>query len=385
METTNLKHEAVIFLDIDGVLTHNSFRGMCQDLNKPFDLVDPSKLWLMSKIQKEYPYVRFVISSSWRIGATKEKIEKVFRDSGFELKLHDRWCTSSFSKATEEMYLKWKNYKDSFLSPEHLSTTGSPKVDFYSEEIQKTLSNRGWEIVDWLTKQPKDTITLYISIDDDADFEPITSYIHVKDGEMLGGFHVKHYQELEYFFLRNEVIMHGDYSVFNGGEYFDKNRYDNLVDYTNKFEKVYQIHNIIPYNQYSQRFKAAIDLYRNILLVIENKELFKYLKIEQYGNEGSRGKKDISECLSETYYIECVFDENQSISQTCKRQYSEFCSRIYNPFSDLFRDNVNYPNISYINTRNRFPIGHFGDVTIITLSFDEIGKSRICTFIFKGL
>lgn len=231
METTNLKHETVIFLDIDGVLSHGSFRGMCHELNKPMDLVDNSILWLFHKIQKEYPHVQYVISSTWRKGRTKEEMEKVFRDSGFELKLHERWCTKNSVNVNEPMFLNWKAYKDSFLVSEYRPTTGFPEDDFYSKETQDTLRNRGWEIVDWLAEQPKDTMTLYISIDDDSDFKPITSYIHVKDGEMLNGFNLKHYQELVYFLERNKVILSGNYSVYNRDEYFDKNRYDNPENY----------------------------------------------------------------------------------------------------------------------------------------------------------
>lgn len=131
---------------------------------------------------------------------------------------------------------------------------------------------------------------------------------------------------------------------------------------------------IVPYNKYSLRFKAAIDIYQNILLTIDKKESFKYVKIEQYSNEGSRSNKDTSECLSETYYVKCLSDS-----------FAEFQIGIYNPFSFLYKDNKNYPNIRCWNSREHFPVGAFDDVVIITLAFDETDKSRICTFIFNGL
>ena len=63
----------------------------------------------------------------------------------------------------------------------------------------------------------------------------------------------------------------------------------------------------------------------------------------------------------------------------------EFCNGIYNPFSFLYKDNKKYPNIGYWDAKKHFPIGGFDDVVIITLTFDEVDKSRICTFIFNGL
>lgn len=225
------KQETVIFLDIDGVLQHDAYRRFClrKDWNYNWRL-DPNCLLLLKEIQEKHPEVKVVISSSWRGNKTKLEFENLFKQSGYEIQMHDRWKTKNYVHPTYQDYYKYMKYLDTFTEPKYRNTDKS----LYLKEFEKMgkeqqLHFRGWEILDWLVNQPDDVDTRFFILDDSDDMLFLTSeLIYVLNGEINGGFTVN-YQEkiLKHLEKDFEKGNHYVYSRF----YFFKDRYNHPEKY----------------------------------------------------------------------------------------------------------------------------------------------------------
>lgn len=225
------KQETVIFLDIDGVLQHDAYRRFClrKDWNYNWRL-DPNCLLLLKEIQEKHPEVKVVISSNWRGNKTKLEFENLFKQSGYEIRMHDRWKTKNYIHPTYQDYYKYMKYLDTFTEPKYRNTDKSLYLkEFEKMEKEQQLHFRGWEILDWLVNQPDDVDTRFFILDDSDDMLFLTSeLIYVLNGEINGGFTVN-YQEkiLKHLEKDFEKGNHYVYSRF----YFFKDRYNHPEKY----------------------------------------------------------------------------------------------------------------------------------------------------------
>ncbi len=225
------KQETVIFLDIDGVLQHDAYRRFClrKDWNYNWRL-DPNCLLLLKEIQEKHPEVKVVISSSWRGNKTKLEFENLFKQSGYEIQLHDRWKTKNYVHPTYQDYYKYMKYLDTFTEPKYRNTDKSLYLkEFEKMEKEQQLHFRGWEILDWLVNQPDDVDTRFFILDDSDDMLFLTSeLIYVLNGEINGGFTVN-YQE--------KILKHLEKDFEKGNQYvysrfyFFKDRYNHPEKY----------------------------------------------------------------------------------------------------------------------------------------------------------
>lgn len=225
------KQETVIFLDIDGVLQHDAYRRFClrKDWNYNWRL-DPNCLLLLKEIQEKHPEVKVVISSNWRGNKTRLEFENLFKQSGYEIQMHDRWKTKNYVHPTYQDYYKYMKYLDTFTEPKYRNTDKSLYLkEFEKMEKEQQLHFRGWEILDWLVNQPDDVDTRFFILDDSDDMLFLTSeLIYVLNGEINGGFTVN-YQEkiLKHLEKDFEKDNHYVYSRF----YFFKDRYNHPEKY----------------------------------------------------------------------------------------------------------------------------------------------------------
>lgn len=225
------KQETVIFLDIDGVLQHDAYRRFClrKDWNYNWRL-DPNCLLLLKEIQEKHPEVKVVISSSWRGNKTKLEFENLFKQSGYEIQLHDRWKTKNYVHPTYQDYYKYMKYLDTFTEPKYRNTDKSLYLkEFEKMEKEQQLHFRGWEILDWLVNQPDDVDTRFFILDDSDDMLFLTSeLIYILNGEINGGFTVN-YQE--------KILKHLEKDFEKGNQYvysrfyFFKDRYNHPEKY----------------------------------------------------------------------------------------------------------------------------------------------------------
>lgn len=225
------KQETVIFLDIDGVLQHDAYRRFClrKDWNYNWRL-DPNCLLLLKEIQEKHPEVKVVISSSWRGNKTKLEFESLFKQSGYEIQMHDRWKTKNYVHPTYQDYYKYMKYLDTFTEPKYRNTDKSLYLkEFEKMEKEQQLHFRGWEILDWLVNQPDDTDTRFFILDDSDDMLFLTSeLIYILNGEINGGFTVN-YQE--------KILKHLEKDFEKGNQYvysrfyFFKDRYNHPEKY----------------------------------------------------------------------------------------------------------------------------------------------------------
>lgn len=225
------KQETVIFLDIDGVLQHDAYRRFClrKDWNYNWRL-DPNCLLLLKEIQEKHPEVKIVISSSWRGNKTKLEFENLFKQSGYEIQMHDRWKTKNYVHPTYQDYYKYMKYLETFTEPKYRNTDKSLYLkEFEKMEKEQQLHFRGWEILDWLVNQPDGTDTHFFIIDDSDDMLFLTSeLIYVLNGEINGGFTVN-YQE--------KILKHLEKDFEKGNQYvysrfyFFKDRYNHPEKY----------------------------------------------------------------------------------------------------------------------------------------------------------
>ena len=225
------KQETVIFLDIDGVLQHDAYRRFClrKDWNYNWRL-DPNCLLLLKEIQEKHPEVKIVISSSWRGNKTKLEFENLFKQSGYEIQMHERWKTKNYVHLTYQDYFKYMKYLETFTEPKYRNTDKSLYLkDFEKMEKEQQLHFRGWEILDWLVNQPDDTDTRFFILDDSDDMLFLTSeLIYILNGEVNGGFTVN-YQE--------KILKHLEKDFEKGNQYvysrfyFFKDRYNHPEKY----------------------------------------------------------------------------------------------------------------------------------------------------------
>ena len=225
------KQQTVIFLDIDGVLQHDAYRRFClrKDWNYNWRL-DPNCLLLLKEIQEKHPEVKVVISSSWRGNKTKLEFENLFKQSGYEIQLHDRWKTKNYVHPTYQDYYKYMKYLETFTEPKYRNTDKSLYLkEFEKMEKEQQLHFRGWEILDWLVNQPDDADTRFFILDDSDDMLFLTSeLIYVLNGEINGGFTVN-YQE--------KILKHLEKDFEKGNQYvysrfyFFKDRYNHPEKY----------------------------------------------------------------------------------------------------------------------------------------------------------
>lgn len=207
------KQETVIFLDIDGVLQHDAYRRFClrKDWNYNWRL-DPNCLLLLKEIQEKHPEVKIVISSSWRGNKSKLEFENLFKQSGYEIQMHERWKTKNYVHPTYQDYFKYMKYLETFTEPKYRNTDKSLYLkDFEKMEKEQQLHFRGWEILDWLVNQPDDTDTRFFILDDSDDMLFLTSeLIYILNGENNGGFTVN-YQE--------KILKHLEKDFEKGNQY----------------------------------------------------------------------------------------------------------------------------------------------------------------------
>lgn len=225
------KQETVIFLDIDGVLQHDAYRRFClrKDWNYNWRL-DPNCLLLLKEIQEKHPEVKVVISSSWRGNKTRLEFENLFKQSGYEIQMHDRWKTKNYVHPTYQDYYKYMKYLETFTEPKYRNTDKSLYLkEFEKMEKEQQLHFRGWEILDWLVNQPDDTDTRFFILDDSDDMLFLTSeLIYVLNGEINGGFTVN-YQEKILKYLEKDFEKGNQY-VYSRF-YFFKDRYNHPEKY----------------------------------------------------------------------------------------------------------------------------------------------------------
>ena len=225
------KQETVIFLDIDGVLQHDAYRRFClrKDWNYNWRL-DPNCLLLLKEIQEKHPEVKVVISSSWRGNKTKLEFENLFKQSGYEIQMNDRWKTKNYVHPTYQDYFKYMKYLETFTEPKYRNTDKSLYLkEFEKMEKEQQLHFRGWEILDWLVNQPDDVDTRFFILDDSDDMLFLTSeLIYILNGEINGGFTVN-YQE--------KILKHLEKDFEKGNRYvysrfyFFKDRYNHPEKY----------------------------------------------------------------------------------------------------------------------------------------------------------
>ena len=225
------KQQTVIFLDIDGVLQHDAYRRFClrKDWNYNWRL-DPNCLLLLKEIQEKHPEVKVVISSSWRGNKTKLEFENLFKQSGYEIQMHERWKTENYVHPTYQDYFKYMKYLETFTEPKYRNTDKSLYLkEFEKMEKEQQLHFRGWEILDWLVNQPDDVDTRFFILDDSDDMLFLTSeLIYILNGEINGGFTVN-YQE--------KILKHLEKDFEKGNQYvysrfyFFKDRYNHPEKY----------------------------------------------------------------------------------------------------------------------------------------------------------
>lgn len=225
------KQETVIFLDIDGVLQHDAYRRFC--LRKDWNYnwrVDPACLLLLKEIQEQHPEVQIVISSSWRVNKIKSEFEHLFKQSGYEIKIHERWKTPNYVQVKYQDYYKFCKYKNTFIAPKYRVKDQTHYLeDFEQMEKDHTLHYRGWQILDWLVNQPDDVDTRFFILDDSSDmvmFQP--ELIHIQHGEIRNGFTPVHQKKI--LDLLEDDFEKGNKFV-DGAYYFFKDRYNHPEKY----------------------------------------------------------------------------------------------------------------------------------------------------------
>ena len=134
----------IIFLDIDGVLCNRKSWINITDYYDGYDNFDNNCLRLLEKIVEETKAF-IVVTSSWRVGKTTEKMKKIFLDRGF--------------KYSEKII---------DITPDLLNDCPS-----------------GWEIRKWLHCQKTESsfpVKQYVIIDDDIDmlYEQKDNFVETK-------------------------------------------------------------------------------------------------------------------------------------------------------------------------------------------------------------
>lgn len=194
----------VLFLDIDGVLSH-----VCQryaEVDGYLNKMDRYLLKNLAKVQQECGF-KIVVSSTWRIGRTKEEMEEVFKDNGSVLDLHDDWATTTKEPYTYEeiqereddlnkqvnSYFQHYSWINSTYFYEKSRDPGFLKSIFDSD----LKGQRGLQIYKWLEEHPE--VDCYLVVDDSSDMFmiPKDNFLHVKDGEMTNGLNMFQFNRIK--------------------------------------------------------------------------------------------------------------------------------------------------------------------------------------------
>lgn len=188
----------VLFLDIDGVLSHLVQRYAETDsyINK----MDKYKLKVLSNVQKESNF-KIVITSTWRLGLEKEEMEDIFIDNGSLLRLHEDWRTKENTPYSEKDFTQ-ENFTEHELK----------NIQSYDYMCPEDLVRmRGFQIHEWLNRHKE--VNKFLIIDDDSDMAPFISsdelindkryyenFLHVVNGEFTGGLNPKDYDFIKEYF-----------------------------------------------------------------------------------------------------------------------------------------------------------------------------------------
>lgn len=146
----------ILFTDIDGPLNNEALKaclpkGMRQDFfradtgNSPFGL---EQYGMLNMFCGQYPEVRIVISSAWRISHTKEEIIDAFH------KAHQR-----LERALDASIPQYMQFHDDF------------EESWCTPRFSEKGYIRGYEIEDWLEKYGSAN-QRFIIVDDDSDMLP---------------------------------------------------------------------------------------------------------------------------------------------------------------------------------------------------------------------
>ncbi len=152
------RDNAVVFLDIDGVLIHDlQVRRHFEDPIEFVSNMDPKCVSRLIELQQKYRF-KLVLSSSMRKNyKTIEEFQTKYANVGADkLVFHKNWRTTSHPKVhpgSERSLKKW---------------TTAMGVE---ESVESTIHWRGHEIKEWLEANPE--VTNYLSLDDSPDFYPL--------------------------------------------------------------------------------------------------------------------------------------------------------------------------------------------------------------------
>lgn len=206
----------VLFLDIDGVLSH-----VCQRYAEDDGYLDKMDRYLLknlAKVQQECGF-KIVVSSTWRIGRTKEEMEEVFKDNGSVLDLHDDWATTTKEPYTYEeiqgsegeLKKKTDNYTTRYITKLYSATYLNKfcTIEQITELQNKTFDSelkdqRGLQIYKWLEEHPE--VDCYLVVDDSSDMFmiPRDNFLHVKDGEMTNGLNMYQFNRIKNHFSKDK-------------------------------------------------------------------------------------------------------------------------------------------------------------------------------------
>ena len=209
-----MKQIKLIFLDIDGVVIHQTSRFAAQqagyDIYKPEQKhrqLDTNILHLIQHLQDTHQASIVISSKAWSFDTIEEQAE-LFANTGVELRLFNE--VEGMYKVDYTIPLA----KDRLLAllPEivkhdYISVHGRK---YTPAEIEDNLydiykSQRGSYIQRYLDKLKDQGYDVdYICIDDDGDYSVIDPlrFIQVKRGELTNGFNMSHYQKVDDHFSK---------------------------------------------------------------------------------------------------------------------------------------------------------------------------------------
>lgn len=195
----------IVFLDYDGVIADMGSRivaGANTPRHQQFNLVS---IGLLKDLQKRYGFLIVCSSRAHAKRTLEEQIDHYPIDME-PFKFHEDYRTSG-SLIDGECRMD-----------EYLANTSNYKLEILSGVYgPRSLNseNRGWYILDWLERNGYDPDAgNYMVIDDSTDMFPIPgqSFLHIQEGELLGGFQAKHYiYMLEY--LKGMVLLNHLYDT----------------------------------------------------------------------------------------------------------------------------------------------------------------------------
>ena len=164
----------VIFLDVDGVIRHDFYKGTEEDHG-----IDPEKLNLLKEIIDKTES-KIVLSSTWRRGINQTG--KVYNKESYYIL---------------EKVLKKHNIEIYSEIPRPINTKDKPKNSITLEELVKLETNdndRARYIVEWLEENPK--VGSFVILDDFGGWEKynLEEFV-VKTSQYNGGLQKEHVEE----------------------------------------------------------------------------------------------------------------------------------------------------------------------------------------------